>query len=508
MEPSAIFKTLIQKHSSEIGDCSAFVSSTQSISYKKLETFSSGLELFLRKNKVSSQSPVLIFLPQSVELALLASALIYSGVPALITPTGIKAHEVDQLLADYPFSALITSEEFKDKLKKSARFQDNVMNIEIERTKFSFYKLTDEIKTSVDFSWLLMTSGSTGKSKIVMMSALNLQERTLGEIDLFEIRPQSKILNVLPFSHDIGFNQLLTSIYTGSTLEIFTKRLPVEFANRMIEGGFDGVSSMPQIWNNFIQIAKKLNFKIAHACYITVSGGSLPVEKLVELREIFINAKIFKTYGQTETFRSLAEVEQDFFVKNSCGKIIAGVDLLLVNENDQVCLTGESGQLLHFGTGTMSGYWMDQELTDIKMKPFGEIKIPVVRTGDYFIRTEDGRYQYEGRKDDMIKHAGRRFFLSEIETCIRSSNLVKDVFLIHVPESNINSLGKDKILSFVIVKDDVTDAPSLLKIYCTSMLETFKVPDEFIVCSAFPMTSSFKVDGPALLKLGRLSGNK
>lgn len=508
MTTNSFLRNQIEKHGLENSSLIAFKSSEQTISFQQLHLISKNLAELYKSKNLNSQSPVLIYLPQSIEAALIITSLMYSGVPALVIPEGTKGHDVTQMIHDYPFAAVISNTTLSQRV--SDLQIDSSIDLELIAgfSNALIFLLDQKNRPQINFNWLLLTSGSTGKAKLVMMSEQNLLDRTLGEIDLFEVKKRHNILNALPYSHDLGLNQLLTALYIGATLEILVKKLPFEFVKRLSEGGFDGLTGMPQLWNNVIHIANKMQIIFSHSGFISVSGGSMPEDKLIELQKVFPNSRIIKTYGQTETFRTLAETRQDSIHHNSCGKVISNVEITLINDQDEPCAPGEAGQLLHQGVGVMTGYWMDEELTEARMKPLSGIKSPLVRTGDYFTLLPDGTYKYEGRKDDMIKHAGRRFFLSEIAVCLRNSNLIKDVFLSQKVNDGALAIGKDQIIAFIIPLQAGTDCSAELKAHCTIYLETFKIPDEFVMCESFPMTANFKIDGKELLKSGKISGNK
>ena len=83
----------------------------------------------------------------------------------------------------YPFQALVTTENLNQQAQigpsKSICLLDNQQIVIIQNSH--------QLQVDVEFSWLLNTSGSTGESKAVMISSQNLFDRTIGEIQLFQI---------------------------------------------------------------------------------------------------------------------------------------------------------------------------------------------------------------------------------------------------------------------------------------------------------------------------------
>ncbi|MGA2500902.1 MAG: AMP-binding protein, partial [Tepidisphaeraceae bacterium] len=64
----------------------------------------------------------------------------------------------------------------------------------------------------------LFTSGSTGNPKGVLIAEADLRARADAEVECFGITSDDILLNVLPFSFDVGLNQLLTAIVAGCSI--------------------------------------------------------------------------------------------------------------------------------------------------------------------------------------------------------------------------------------------------------------------------------------------------
>ena len=429
----------------------------------------------------------------------MTTSLLYEGIPALLLAADEIFEKFLITLSRYPFSDFLISDSILSKLKQHApEIQvEKAQVIWRDRLNSIWLVSRKRIALEIDFSWLLSTSGSTGDPKAVKLSSQNLYQRTIGEIDLFEMKTPGYVINLLPLIHDLGLNQLLTSLMTGSTFEIFGKKLPVEFAKRLTEGPKAGITGMPMFWRNFLSVTDKLKLKIQPPEFITISGGSLSSELLTKLRVVFKDSKIYKTYGQTETFRSFAETDQSQITRDQCGGLIAQVDAILMNDKNEICKEGESGQLVHFGAGTMSGYWLDEKLSKEKLRFKSERGMGVL-TGDYFKSLPNGKYQFLGRQDDLVKISGRRFYLREVEECLMKSDLISEVCVLR--NENLDSeMFPEQLVAFVIPKSNLEFVEKRLRDYCMSHLQRHKVTNKFILCNEFQQTHSGKIDRQALI---------
>ena len=99
----------------------------------------------------------------------------------------------------------------------------------------------------------LFTSGSTGVPKGVLVGRQDLLERAETEIEWFGLTERDVLLSVLPFSFDVGLNQLMASLVAGATLVILDSWMPADILRAVAERGVTGISAVPSIWLDFLQ---------------------------------------------------------------------------------------------------------------------------------------------------------------------------------------------------------------------------------------------------------------
>lgn len=349
--------------------------------------------------------------------------------------------------------------------------------------------------------WLIQTSGTTRSPKIVMIGDDDLILRAAGEIRDFELLPEDEVLNALPLSHDVGFNQILSWVMSGFSLRVHNRLSSAELFRMLDRDGITGISGTPLLWIGLLReipvegsaVEKNRTLK-----YFTISGGSLAVELIDRIRSHFQAAMVIKTYGQTETFRSLiSKTLPGEKLSDSLGFPMAGVTLQLLDDAGLPVRGVGLGQLLHNGHGTMIGYLRDQPEVDGPGTKIGQES--GILTGDYFARDEVGEYYFRGRRDDLVKRWEHRLFLSEIEVAIREHPDVEQVIVLHRP---IEDARQNEMAAFIILKPALRhDAVSEILIqHCKTYLAPHKVPDHIFVLPMMPQTESLKVDRKQLLR--------
>ncbi|MDZ4084008.1 MAG: class I adenylate-forming enzyme family protein [Bdellovibrionales bacterium] len=337
---------------------------------------------------------------------------------------------------------------------------------------------------SKNCGWLLLTSGTTAAPKIVQLEKSDLVKRAMGEIRDFEIAAEDTILNLLPVSHDVGFNQVLSWWMSGATLIVQSNSSLARLRKNFLEEKITGISGTPLLWSSLMRTASAEE-KFEAVRFITISGGVMTRAGRLNLKNLFPKADVYRTYGQTETFRSL--ILKNRLEDDTHGLPVSEVQLRLIDDRGADVADGTTGELVHSGPGTMIGYLPTKTL------------VSEVRTGDFFVRKSNGEFHYIGRNDDLIKRWEIRMHLSEVEEVIKGHSGVLDVCVLHRPCSDHR---QNELAAFVVLdkRNAQSDLPMREAIMqsCMVNLSASKIPDLVVVIGEFPKTASQKIDRQAL----------
>ena len=347
-----------------------------------------------------------------------------------------------------------------------------------------------------DAACCLFTSGSTGVPKGVLISREDLLRRAMTEIEDYDLRDQDSLLSLLPFSFDVGLNQLLSCFLSGAHLVILNSWFPRDILTAVRSKHINGISGVPSIWAETLAYPQGPDFEqnIRTLRYITVSGGDLTKNQLVRLRQYFENVKIFKTYGQTETFRSSMLKPFDFERKmTSVGRSIKGTQVFVLNDKGEIVPPNTEGEIVHYGVGTMLGYLDDSEGTSEKLRKMKEPGSEAMKeekwvfTGDRGKMDEEGYLYVLGREDGMIKTLGHRVYPKEIENCILEHEHVKNAAVVGIKDER-----KGQIIIAEVIGNGALDKQRLI-VFLKERLPYYMVPSEINVVEYLPMTESGKV---------------
>ena len=513
---------LLERAAAEHPQKEALVHGDRRVSYEEMATCASNLAGNLLSCGLERSDRVAIWLDKSVEEAVAFFGISAAGGIVVPINTLLVERQVKHILDDCGVRFLVTS------AARLAEHGDMLAEIEslgaillIDTMVDADEQVLGDVMTNSpreatfdnpwigeDLAAILYTSGSTGSPKGVMLSHRNILAGSRIVCEYLEISSSERILSVLPFSFDVGMNQLITSVEKAATLVLLRFRFGEEIVREIEREHCTGLAGVPTIWAVLAGSAPSLKKKrLGSMRYFTNTGGPVPSATFRKIRAAQPHVDFYLMYGLTEAFRSTYLPPDEADARpTSIGKAIPECELFLVSESGEPCAVGEEGVLVHRGPTVSLGYWNrpDDTARVLRQHPFipaeqgGEI---VCYSGDRARMDEDGYFYFVGRADAMIKSSGYRISPSEVEEVIVGSGLVTESAVIGLPDP---SIGQRVHAICVAVGDQVVDKDALLE-HCARELPRHMLPRDIEFVEALPRTPNGKVDYRTL-KAARIDG--
>jgi acyl-coenzyme A synthetase/AMP-(fatty) acid ligase len=164
-------------------------------------------------------------------------------------------------------------------------------------------------------------------------------------------------------------------------------------------------------------------------------------------------------------------------------------DVMILNEENQLCATEERGELCVRGSSLAMGYWNDPEKTakafvQNPLNPrFPEL---IYRTGDLVYRNQRGELMFVGRKDFQIKHMGYRIELPEIEYQVLAIEGVANACVLY-------HKAKKEITLFYETKGDGL-SPTAIRQKLAEIFPKYMLPTAFHQMPELPRNPNGKID--------------
>ncbi len=495
----------------------ALVAKSQRINYEDMAAQVANAAGNLRELGVNRGDRIAIFLPPSATLPLAIFATAQASAVFVPIHHGLFPDQVLHILNDCGAVALITD------AVRLERIQSVLPNV--PTLKLTIVDSPDDAQNAPEtYSWdslgnhpssptdqciekdlaaILYTSGSTGRPKGVMLSHANVLAGAEIVSDYLKLSNTDRLLAALPLSFDAGLNQLTTAVLQGATTVMISFRFGREIVSQIIEEKITGLAGVPSLWSLLAQPSSGLGKQsLPHFRYITNTGGAMPQTLLRQLQEQIPSTDIVLMYGLTEAFRSTyLPPEQLELRPTSMGKSIPNTEILVIDDTGKRCRPGETGELVHHGPTVSMGYWGHPDLTANVLRPHpdplpGHPKDALVcYSGDLVRQDEDGFLYFVGRRDNQIKSAGFRISPNEVEDVLCQVAPLRQVAVIGVPDT---VLGQH-LVAFAIPQENAGELNSATVLAdCTAKMPRHMVPKEIHFVTELPMTSSGKVNYPAL----------
>ena len=330
---------------------------------------------------------------------------------------------------------------------------------------------------------LLFTSGTTAKSKAVMLCQRNICKNLMSMFSMLYIDRSDVWLSVLPLHHTYectcGF---LGQVYRGTTVAICeglryiaqniqeVKPTCILMVPVMLELFYKkimkGVKADPEKAKklekgiklaNALHLSNKMRRKLFKQIHDVFGGrmrliilGGAPVNP--EILTFFQNIgfKCVQGYGLTECAPILALNRDKQFKNHAAGLPLPGCDVKILNpDSDGI------GEFISKGDNNFLGYYNDPENTALALDKDG-----YYHTGDLGYIDEDGFCIITGRKKNVIiAKNGKNVFPEEIEFLLSQSPYVAESVV-----SGVDDNAKDDIVILATIFPDLEEIKAKLGI--------------------------------------------
>jgi long-chain acyl-CoA synthetase len=318
-------------------------------------------------------------------------------------------------------------------------------------------------------SVMLFTSGTTGTSKIVMLSQRNIcSVINDARKPLAKFTEDDTLLSVLPVHHTyeltcgifaaadhgctIAINDSIKHVTrnlkkyrpTGMAVvplyvEVFYNSIMKNVRKQGIEKTFNMALKASKVADKLkIDLRKQLFGKVMEAfggrlCKLVCGGAALRPELVDTFGAIGI--EIVQGYGITECAPLVSVIPFGVYNPKSCGKVVESVQVFIDKENP----TDEFGEIVVKGPNVMLGYYKNEQATKEVLSPKGWFY-----TGDYGYVDKNNYLYITGRKKNIIVlQDGKNVLPEEIEEYIAA--------IPHVKESVVVGREKDNDLAITAI---------------------------------------------------------
>jgi len=323
------------------------------------------------------------------------------------------------------------------------------------------------------------TSGTTGRVKIAVRTALQAVEEARHYVDTMRITAHDRILCVVPMSHAYGFGMgCMVSLLSGACLVTLRQFNPRTIARVLADEQITIFPAVPAMLDLIVRAAAE---GPTMPRLVLAAGAPLAEGTATAFRQ-YSGTPVTPLYGTTETGGITVAVGEDDVLPCGCvGRPMPGVEARVAPVADAAELAPGVGRVMIRSSSMMSGYLTPEGIDG------GAIRDGWFETGDLARLDAEGRIQLVGREKEIINVFGMKVVPSEVEEVI--------VALAGVREAKVYP-GKHRsgseIVKAAIAAEQGVDAAQI-RAHCEANLPPYKRPQVLHLVEALPRSPTGKI---------------
>lgn len=328
-------------------------------------------------------------------------------------------------------------------------------------------------------AFIRFTSGTTGKSKGVLVSHQTVIERIDAANEGLKLGPGDTVIWVLPMAYHFIVSIILY-VKFGAAIAVAKDFLA----------------------KNIIEITNRLNGSLLYASPVQIRllANDAGTEQMPSLKKVISTSaaialdvcKTFKERFRLDVSQAYGIIEIGIPILNyvksaehpeAVGYALPGYTVDILDDNNESLPAGHTGHLGIKGPGMFDAYLVPQTLRD------DVLQNGYFLTADYASKTTDGLIKIEGRSKSVINISGLKVFPEEVEAVLETIPEIKQARISSSPHPLLGQIIEGEIVLNEGMEIDVEDVLT----YCKKKLSAFKAPQRLKIVPSLPMTKTGKL---------------
>jgi amino acid adenylation domain-containing protein len=468
--------------------------------YRQVEVVANQLAHLLLRRGVQSEELVGILLPRGWAVVACMLGILKAGAAYLPLDPRDPASRVAWLAAETGIRFVLTYASSRALLQRCARLEPLCLD-ELGDELAAYGEAPPPYAAGAEsLAYVMFTSGSTGPPKGVEILHRGVVRLLFG-IVYARLGPDTRILQVAPFSFDASTFEIWAALLHGGTLSIYPDDLPdAPSLGRAIAE--DDINTM---WLNaslFNTIVDQEPTVLAPLEQLLIGGEALSVEHVRRAYAHLPWTQIVNGYGPTEntTFSCCYPIPRDLPAEAHSvplGRPIAHSSAYVLDERMRPLPAGLVGDIYLGGDGVARGYRSRPDLTAHHFLPDPFDSAPgarLYRSGDLGRFLPDGTLEFHGRRDGQLKIRGYRIEPAEVEWALERLGGVRQCAVV----GRADGSGSTRLVAYVVPEDEDAADADRLRAKTREELPAHLVPQDFVLLDALPLSPNGKLDRAAL----------
>jgi len=359
-----------------------------------------------------------------------------------------------------------------------------------------------------DPACILYSGGTTGRSKGVLLSNMNINAAAVQTMTMSESgEVGDTMLAIMPVFHGFGLCICVHMVlYMGRTCILIPKFEPKSYANIVVKNKPNFIVGVPSLFELMLRNKRIGDADLSHLKGVFCGGDTLTADlkKRVDafLREHRCRTTVREGYGATECVAAscLSPKSEEKQREGSIGIPFPDTLYKVVRVGTiEAADYGEDGEICISGPSVMMGYVDEPEETAEALKVHGD-GIRWLHTGDIGCMDRDGYVYFKQRIKRMIISSGYNIYPNQIENVINSVSFVRSCYAIGIPHPIYSQVVK----VFVVLEDGTpptSETKERIMEVCRDKIFRYAIPRQIEFLNELPITKLGKIYHAELEKL-------
>ncbi|MDP3259650.1 MAG: fatty acid--CoA ligase family protein [Thermodesulfovibrionales bacterium] len=355
---------------------------------------------------------------------------------------------------------------------------EGLLKKELRMLKRDVPELSDSEYYRINPAFIRFSSGTTGASKGVVLSHEAILDRTDAADKGLRITSEDTVLWVLSMSFHFVVTILLF-LRRAATIVLCGHGFPESLIEGITNHKGTFIYASPFHYNVLARSGLVSPRSLSNIRMAVSTAMKLPEAIAVQFSAKF-GFELAEAYGIIEVGLPFLNLDAESRIRGSVGRPLPDYEVkIFKKDSDGV------GEIYIKGKGMLDAYFSPWQIRKSILKK-GWFK-----TGDLGRINSNGHLTIVGRKKDVINFVGMKVFPFEVESVLNEYPLVKESMVYGVSHPQYGQLP----IARLVLKNGAASDLDLndLRRFCYHKMSQYKVPKDFQVVDALPITASGKV---------------
>jgi acyl-CoA synthetase (AMP-forming)/AMP-acid ligase II len=312
------------------------------------------------------------------------------------------------------------------------------------------------------------------------------------------LKPGDSFIGWSPLYHSAAIDIVFAASALGGTYYVVDGFDPGRLVAIFEERTIGWLFLMAPVISHMVEYLEEADVDAADLEPVRRVGGAAditPSESIERVTE-FLGAPYQNEFGMTETghIASASTIPVGEGTEGNLSKRESAlVDVRIVDDDWNVLEPGNAGEIAVRGTTMFSGYIGESAENDNRFHRGW------FRTGDVFIRNNDGSLDFLDRQKYLVKSGGENIYPAELENVLRENPAIQDACVIRIPDGQWGEVPK----AYVEAEDAETVDADLVMDELDERIARYKLPHyvEVVDPGTLPRTDAGEADREAVEEL-------